>query len=567
MLSTGTAVALVLALAGAIGWQARVNRQSGDAVAAQLRVSDAVTEALARLQQLNAPGNDVLESWDAVGAGRQLDAYAAAYAQHDQVVRQLVADDPATAATYDSAGVEVARMTADARAVLAAAAEKSRAEAAGRPADARRAQDAAGRRMAVMDQTFMRAAHHLRAAATAQRARVDATMAAAAREHARVRTAAWLLAAVAVVTVVLVGVGVARSITGPLASANAMLAAVRRGDLRARAGTLRGDEVGQLVAAVEATVAELAQVVGTVRTAADEVNAQATAVAAGSQQVAAASHEVASSIAAVARGTDDQAERTRGVETVLDAAAARSTAAEGALAEVLERGNRIAASADEGRARVADALGLLLEARGIVRDAATGSAALRARSEQIGQLAAVIGQIANQTNLLALNAAIEAARAGEHGRGFAVVADEVKKLAGNARRSVDEVAARVAELRADADSVAATIADGEARVAGAEAVSARAEAAMAAVAGAAAGVRAPLDRVSAVLAEHRAAVESARGALADIAAAAAEQAAGAEQVSASTQEQSAAAQEMQATGEGLLAAAGRLQGFVAAYQL
>jgi methyl-accepting chemotaxis protein len=68
-----------------------------------------------------------------------------------------------------------------------------------------------------------------------------------------------------------------------------------------------------------------------------------------------------------------------------------------------------------------------------INEAVSGSAdsvkELGKRGEQIGQIVAVIKDIADQTNLLALNAAIEAARASEHGRGFAVVADEVRKLA------------------------------------------------------------------------------------------------------------------------------------------
>ena len=59
--------------------------------------------------------------------------------------------------------------------------------------------------------------------------------------------------------------------------------------------------------------------------------------------------------------------------------------------------------------------------------------------EQVKQIAAEIGNIANQTRMLSLNAQIEAARAGSMGAGFAVVATEVGHLSNDIDRAVAEI--------------------------------------------------------------------------------------------------------------------------------
>ncbi|HQN41149.1 MAG TPA: PAS domain-containing methyl-accepting chemotaxis protein [Pseudomonadales bacterium] len=114
---------------------------------------------------------------------------------------------------------------------------------------------------------------------------------------------------------------------------------------------------------------------------------------------------------------------------------------------------------NQGRQEMAAMVGFSRQLDGEIESASGTVESLRRRSEEIGSVLQVIGEITEQTNLLALNAAIEAARAGDVGRGFAVVADEVRTLAQRTASATEQVRQTITALQAEAEQAANAMAD------------------------------------------------------------------------------------------------------------
>ena len=220
------------------------------------------------------------------------------------------------------------------------------------------------------------------------------------------------------------------------------LADLADGDLRVQA-TVTESFTGAIADSINFSIDQMRGLVSKINETSGRVSSAAEATKKSVSQLSEASQRQAKEIADVSEAVNEMAVS---IDMVSSNAAESSSVAERSV-DIASKGSLVVQNTIDGMDNI----------RGQIQETAKRIKRLGESSQEIGDIVALINDIADQTNILSLNAAIQASMAGDAGKGFAVVADEVQRLAERSGAAAKQISALVKTIQSDTNEAVSSM--------------------------------------------------------------------------------------------------------------
>jgi methyl-accepting chemotaxis protein len=223
--------------------------------------------------------------------------------------------------------------------------------------------------------------------------------------------------------------GSAESLQRAVTTYSAFASQVARGELSARLDPPSANGASHALAELAGSLNAMASGLG-------ELSGE---VSEGARHISSATAEILAAVSQHTAGAAEQSAALTQTSTTVEEVRAAAEQTSRRAQDVAEKAQAQVEVGEEGAQVVEAIVGGMGEIRDRVSAIAQGILALSEQTQAIGEITALVSDLADQSNLLALNATIEAARAGEQGKGFAVVAAEVRNLAEQSKQATSQV--------------------------------------------------------------------------------------------------------------------------------